>query len=178
MMLSSCCASVLAVVALATACGTADGSQATTSATPADGRVYVRALVQDCLAKRGVSSSSAPSSVMRSYIRRVKALTGGINIRPTPFLGLPGPPMDAGNVLFLRSSSDAQHDENTLADTFVFHKGEPDSVRAVFPPPPTKKAAQSVQRVARNVLIFWQWPRRHPASSDRIVNACLAHALR
>jgi hypothetical protein len=93
-------------------------------------------------------------------------------------MGLPGPPIDAGTLVFLSSADAASGAEKKLAETFVFHRGESATVRALYPVPPTAKDARSVQRVARNVVVFWQWPRRHAASSDRIVDACLAASLR
>ena len=160
------------VIVVAAGCGNRAASTA-----GSDGLLYQRSLVERCLVKRHVLASSSPGSVMRAYIRR-KTLTGGIHIISGPITGMPGPRIDAGNLLFFKSSSAAKQEQASEADIFLFHKGEGDAVRALFPPPPTQKDSASLQRVIGNVVIFWQWRRIYPDDSDRIINACLAASLR
>lgn len=93
-------------------------------------------------------------------------------------LAIYGPKLDPIGLYFFKSDALAQAGESKLVDSLIFGKGNAGNlgklISVIAPPPPTEAAARDLHRVTGNVVILWNYPRRHVAASDRQVNTCLA----
>jgi hypothetical protein len=155
------------MIALLSACG-ADGAP--------DSRAYVRSYVHRCLIAKGVIAASIDPAELRPHVRQVRGVTGVITWVPGPVKGLPhpGPTIDGGALVFTRTAGEAASGSDALAESFIYHKYEGEVIRALHPSPPTKVAAKTLESVSRNVVLFWQYPRRHRLSSSRLIQSCLS----
>ena len=135
---------------------------------------YSQVKVAHCLVRQGVIRGSLPAATKTMSRVYPPGITGTVLF----FAGF-GPKIDRGGLYFFRTSQLAQTGEAKLVAALIFGRGLPPALRAAVlsQKPPSSAAADDLHHVSGNVVVLWDYPRRHPALSDRIVSACLAASV-
>lgn len=137
---------------------------------------YAQARVAGCLARHGVSEQSDIGfTVAKPSYRKLfpPGITGSISV-PAP-LGTSSR-FDHALLYFFSTSSLAEAGKARLVSTYVYARGVPLAIALVLDShgiPPARSAPKLV-RVTGNLVVLWEYPRRHSAASDRLLNLCLA----
>lgn len=170
----------LAVFALTATSAAATGVRAQTKAAPLTPKG-----VEACLHHEKVTYDyTLPAGLSR--LRKLHLLPLGVTAQldvqgDLPGAPIPGPVIDQGSLWFFRSPSLARAGVSKLVSVWIFGRGIhlPPAAEALLlamglQTPPTQAAAASLHQTHENVVVLWQYPRRHRINSDRIIRACLA----
>jgi hypothetical protein len=87
--------------------------------------------------------------------------------------------MDSADLVFFDTPDDARSGAARLFAFWVYGRGQPTGRPVVGVPgpgpriPPTPEAAAQLHQIYGNVVVIWQYPRRHPGASSGPIRSCL-----
>jgi hypothetical protein len=134
-----------------------------------------QAAVTACLRRLQLPYLSLHGRELGKPLTEFRGLSGSILITSAPSASDPGAKatIDTVQLFFFENSSRARQAQSGLAQLYVFFHPPFAYLRALRPVPPDAAALRSIERVDRNVDIFWNYPRHRPAVSDQTLARCL-----
>lgn len=139
--------------------------------------VYSIGRVETCLVSSDIRAARSQESQLIAPLNQLPNITGAIDISAGGEFApgvLSGRAMDSGLLLFVTTSAMAYREEPAAWHTFN------DRLRISFGskplPKPTASQAATLQRVYGNVIVLWEFPRKYPRASDKVIRNCLRQA--
>lgn len=138
--------------------------------------VFDQSRMISCLRRLLLPYDHLHGSQLTTPLNEFRGLTGYDLTLASPSPSDPGAKaqIDTVQMFFFETPRQARQAQGALAQIYVYFRGPFASLRYLRPIPPNKAALHSIERIAGNVDIFWQYPRHHPVESDRTLNGCLA----
>lgn len=133
---------------------------------------YSRATMLLCLRAHDLNYESLSAGDLDPHLSGLPGLTGAIGIEQTGNArGVdPGPTMDGALLLFERTPTLAV--ANAARAVAGYNERLVISIATPAPKPPSEAVAASLRSIRGNVIVFWDYPRRHPVRSSRVLAAC------
>lgn len=166
---------LLLATAVTSSCGAKKSSPSALESKQAS-VVFNQSRVAACVQHLLLAHESLRGRELADPMTRFTGLSGYILVSASPSSVDPGAKarIDTVQMFFFDTPREAQRAQTRLARFYVYFHGPLSYVRVLRPVPPDAAALRSIERIAGNVDVFWQYPRHHPVESDRTLNRCLA----